>query len=78
MSNVDRAAVAAARPDHLGEPGGLGAWFQTTDHRRIALMFLAWTAGAFLIAMLLSVVPLARTLAAPGLETREIFANLSD
>lgn len=73
MSNVTGSAALG----HLGAPGGLGAWFRTTDHRRISLMFLAWTAGAFLVAMIMGVVPLAKTLEAPGLESKQLFANLT-
>lgn len=30
--------------------GGLGSWFSTFDHKKIAWMFLGWTMGLFLVA----------------------------
>lgn len=35
---------------YLGDGQGLGAWFSTFDHKKIALMFLGWTMGLFLFA----------------------------
>ena len=61
----------------LGGPGGLGAWFRSTDHKRISLMFLAWTAGAFLLAMILAVLPLVKALGGPGLSARLFFETLT-
>ena len=32
------------------DTGGLGGWLSTFDHKKIALMFLGWTSGLFLLA----------------------------
>ena len=45
MSTGTNSAADAVRQSYLGGPGGVGKWFSSTDHKRISLMFLAWTAA---------------------------------
>ncbi len=33
---------------YLADGEGLGGWFSTFDHKKIAWMFLGWTMGMFL------------------------------
>ncbi len=77
MHDVTHAAADRVGRSFLGGPGGIGAWFGSTDHKRISLMFLAWTAGAFLVAMIQAILPLVKTLGGPGLGTRLILETLT-
>jgi cytochrome c oxidase subunit 1 len=77
MNNVTNSAADAVRQSYLGGPGGFGKWFGSTDHKRISLMFLAWTAGAFLLAMILGILPLVKSLGGPGLSTRLMLETLT-
>lgn len=77
MHEVTPSAADALGRSFLGGPGGLGAWYQTKDHKRIALMFLGWTAGAFLVAMMQAILPLVKTLGGPGLGTRLLLETIT-
>lgn len=77
MHNVTESAAAAVRRSFLGGPGGAGEWFKSTDHKRISLMFLAWTGGAFLLAMILAILPLAKTVGGRGLGPQVVFETLT-
>ena len=46
------------RPDagYLGGTTGTGAWLGTRDHKKIAIMFLGWTLGVFLLGLLFAVI----------------------
>ena len=52
MSN---GTAPAAGADYLHGSDGFGAWFNTRDHKRIGMMFLAWILGAFLIGSIFAV-----------------------
>ncbi len=39
---------------YLGDGQGIGAWFSTFDHKKIAMMFLGWTMGMFLFGGILA------------------------
>ncbi len=80
MHTVTKSAADAVRRSFLGgpdSPDGVGAWFHSTDHKRISLMFLAWTAGAFLLAMILALMPLIKAVGGPGLSTQLLFETLT-
>jgi len=77
MHDVTHSAADAVGRSFLGGPGGVGKWFSSTDHKRISLMFLAWTAGAFLVAMIQGILPLVKALGGPGLDTRLILETLT-
>lgn len=77
MEKVTNSAPEALQRSFLGEPGGVAGWFQSTDHKRIALMFLGWTAGAFLLAMIMAVTPLAKALGGRGLSSQLFFETLT-
>jgi len=77
MQNVTQSGSDTARRGFPGGDGGVGEWFQSTDHNRIALMFLAWTAGAFLLAMIMAVTPLIRSVGGPSLSTGMLFETLT-
>ncbi len=77
MHDVTHSAADAIGRSFLGGPGGLGKWFGSTDHKRIALMFLAWTAGAFLLAMIQAILPLVKAVGGPGLSARLILETLT-
>ena len=77
MHNVSQSAAEQVRRSFLGGPGGVSEWFQSTDHKRISLMFLAWTAGAFLLAMILAIVPLVKAVGGRGLSAQLIFETLT-
>jgi cytochrome c oxidase subunit 1 len=66
MSNVTKPAA-----------DGVGGWFHSTDHKRISLMFLCWTAGAFLLAMILSAMPLLKGPAAGTQSVAAYFQTLT-
>jgi cytochrome c oxidase subunit I len=53
---MNAASSAAGSPgnSYLDEGQGLGAWFSSFDHKKIAMMFLAWTLGAFLLGAIFS------------------------
>lgn len=70
MQNVTKPAAEQVRASFLGEPRGVGAWFASTDHKRISLMFMAWTMGAFLLGMILSILPQVKALGGPGIGNR--------
>lgn len=77
MQNATQSGPDALRSSFLGGPGGTAEWFQSTDHKRIALMFLAWTAGAFLLAMIMAITPLIKSVGGPGLSTGMLFETLT-
>ncbi len=78
MENVTQPADnEALRRSFLGAPDGVAEWFQTTDHKRISLMFLGWTAGAFLLMMIMAIVPIMKTLGGPGMSTRLLLETLT-
>ena len=77
MHNVSQSAADQVRRSFLGGPGGASEWFQSTDHKRISLMFLAWTAGAFLLAMILAILPLVKAVGGRGLSAQLIFETLT-
>lgn len=70
MDNTIQSAVGAARGSYLDGTGGVRGWYQSTDHKRIALMFLAWTAGSFLLATILAALPLMMALGGGDFERR--------
>ncbi|MFH2051076.1 MAG: cbb3-type cytochrome c oxidase subunit I [bacterium] len=39
-----------------------GGWFATRDHKRIGLMFAAWTTGALLLGLMFGILPMVRSL----------------
>ncbi len=67
MHTVTKSAADQVRSSFLGGPHGFGAWFTSTDHKRISLMFLAWTMGAFILGMTLSLLPLIKAVGGPGI-----------
>ncbi|MCB1185313.1 cbb3-type cytochrome c oxidase subunit I, partial [bacterium] len=77
MHTVTESAADAVRRSFLGGPGGFSGWFNTTDHKRISLMFLAWTGGAFVLAMILALLPLVKAVGGPGLGNRLILETLT-
>ena len=52
MSN---GTAPAAAGDYLRGNDGFGGWFNTRDHKRIGMMFLAWILGAFLLGAIFAV-----------------------
>ncbi|PIV81457.1 hypothetical protein COW53_04275 [bacterium CG17_big_fil_post_rev_8_21_14_2_50_64_8] len=70
MDNTSHSAVDALRDSYLGGPGGVMGWFRSTDHKRVALMYLAWTAAAFVMAMILAMLPLMMALGGGDFERR--------
>lgn len=54
MRNVTPPAEALSGRSLLTESGGVGDWFKATDHKRISLMYLAWTTGGLLLAIILA------------------------
>ena len=77
MHNVSHSAADAVRRSFLGGPAGVGEWFNSTDHKRISLMFLAWTGGAFMLAMILAILPLAKAVGGRGLGPQVVFETLT-
>jgi cytochrome c oxidase subunit 1 len=77
MHNDTRSAADAVRRSFLGGAGGVAGWFKSTDHKRIALMFLAWTAGAFLLSMIVMLLPLIKAVGGPGLGSRLLLETLT-
>lgn len=49
MNAASSAAGSTGHTSYLDGDQGVGAWFSSFDHRKIALMFLGWTLGAFLL-----------------------------
>jgi cytochrome c oxidase subunit 1 len=77
MHNVTKSAAEQVRASFLGAPRGTGAWFTSTDHKRIALMFMGWTAGAFLLGMILSILPQVKALGGPGIGNRILLQTVT-
>ena len=77
MHKVTTSAAAQVRASFLGGPHGAGAWFGSTDHKRISVMFMAWTMGAFLLGMILSLLPLVKAVGGPGLGNRLLLETLT-
>ncbi len=48
--------TGALTTGYLGGTTGLGAWLGTRDHKRIAILFLGWSMGVFLLGMLYAVI----------------------
>ena len=61
------------QPNYLTGDGGVGAWFFTTDHKKIGMMFLGWTLFAFLLGAFYGLFPVIKSLGGRGLEARFIF-----
>lgn len=40
---------------YLGEDPGSGGWFGTRDHKRIAVLFLGWSLGIFVLGMIYAI-----------------------
>ncbi len=70
MDNPSQVDAAVIDHSYLSGADGSRGWFQTTDHKRIGLMFLAWTAGAFLLTMILAVLPVIKSLGGGDFDRR--------
>ena len=70
-------ATTSVPAGYLGGTPGLGAWFSSLDHKRIGLMFLAWTLGAVLLGTIFSIVVTAKSLGGRGLDAGFIFRALT-
>ena len=77
MQNITQPAADAVSRSFLGGPGGIGDWYRSTDHKRISLMFMGWTAGAFLLALILSAMPAMKALGTSGLGAKLFFQTLT-
>jgi cytochrome c oxidase subunit 1 len=54
----------------LANSGGMGDWFRASDHKRISLLFLAWTASSVLLALIMGIMVL---LKGPGIAPQILF-----
>ncbi|MFN2370461.1 MAG: hypothetical protein ABR506_04815, partial [Candidatus Krumholzibacteriia bacterium] len=45
----------APRTGYLGEDAAPGGWLGTRDHKRIAVLFLGWSLGVFLLGVIYAV-----------------------
>ena len=70
-------ATSPAPSGYLGESTGVGSWFSSLDHKRIAMMFLGWTMGAVLLGIMFSVITLAKSVGGRGLDAGLIFRVLT-
>ncbi len=46
----------ALNTGYLGESAGLGGWLNTRDHKRIAVLFLGWSLGVFLLGLIYALI----------------------
>ncbi len=73
MTVGTQTAATDMQPSYLTGKGGVGAWFTTTDHKKIGMMFLGWTLLAFLLGAVYALFPVIKSLGGRGLEGRFIF-----
>ncbi|MCB1184381.1 cbb3-type cytochrome c oxidase subunit I [bacterium] len=77
MHDVFPSAAEQVRRSFLGGPHGSGAWFASTDHKRISLMFMGWTMGAFLLGMILAILPQVKAVGGPGIGNRILLETVT-
>ena len=66
MNAASSSFRSASGDTYLDGQQGLGAWFSAVDHKKIAMMFLGWTLGSFLLgAIFLLVYIIGQTLLDP-------------
>lgn len=66
-------SASTGKTGYLAEEVGLAGWFTSTDHKKIALMFLGWTGFAFLLGLIFGLFMIIKSLGGRGLDPEFIF-----
>ncbi len=73
MSN----GTATSATGYLAGPSGMGAWFGSRDHKRVAMMYLAWTMGVLLLGLLFEILLVIKSLGGMGDDPATIFRAIT-